>query len=103
MCRIYTSILSTSITYYQVCKKSNTTVPLLDQELVILQDDVRLLSDFSGCSLCSIFSFLITALFFLFFIALSALRFTASDYPYRIFKRFFTLKSGGKREPLNCY
>jgi hypothetical protein len=75
-------------------------VPQLDQEPCILQDDVRLLSDFSGCSLCSICSFLITALFLLFFIVFSVLPLTASDFPFYISKRFFTLKSGGKRESL---
>jgi hypothetical protein len=58
-------------------------VPLLDQELVALQDDVRLLPDFSGCSFCSIVSFLITVLFLLLYsIALSVLRLRVSDYPF---------------------
>ena len=73
-------------------------MPLLDQELVTLQDDVRLLPDFSACSFCSIVSFLITVLFLLYSIVLSVLRFRASDYPFHI--RFFTLQSGVKREPL---
>jgi hypothetical protein len=73
-------------------------VSLLDQEIATLQDDVRLVPDFNGVSICSIVSFLITVLFLIYSIVLSVLRFTASDYPFHI--RFFILQSGGKREPL---
>ena len=73
-------------------------VPQLDQEPCILQDDVPLLSDFSGCSFCSICSFLITVSSFLHCIFCPAIN--VSDYPFHISKRFFTLKSGGKRESL---
>ena len=73
-------------------------MPLLDHELVTLQNDVHLVPDFTGVSICSIDSFMITVVFLIYSIVLSVLRFTASDYPFHI--RFFTLQSGGKREPL---
>ena len=89
----YTTVLSSSMTYQQVCNWINATVPLVEQELPTLPEHMRspsVLVGFMFLVLCVLFCRLLffPLSFFFLAIVLSVLRFTDSDYPFGIFKLF---------------
>jgi hypothetical protein len=85
MCHGHVPVLSQIMTHHLVCNKSRTTVPLVEQELIILPVHMCSPPVFSGFRvayfLC-FFSVLVGIVFPVY------LRFTASDYPFGIFNIF---------------
>ena len=76
---------------------SNTTVQVVQQELLTLPEHTPEFLWGSGCStfrfLCSVMQIIIS-LFSLLTFVLSVLRFTASNYPFGIFKLFVCMHGG---------